>query len=73
MTARPRPLWIFGSASLVGVVSGDSSSEVDIDSSSATGTFASSAVATGVAVTVSGVALSGNEGVELFGVAADWG
>jgi hypothetical protein len=51
----------FGSASLVGVVSGDSSSEVDIDSSSASGTFASSAVATGVAVSVSGVALSGSK------------
>ncbi|NBU95985.1 MAG: hypothetical protein EBS20_08880 [Actinobacteria bacterium] len=49
----------FSSASLVGVVPGDSSSEVDIDSSSVTGEFASSAVGTDVAVTVTGVALTG--------------
>ena len=51
----------FSSASLVGVVSGDSFSEVGIDPSDASGTFASSAVATDVAVTVTGVRLSGTK------------
>ena len=51
----------FTSAALVGVVAGDSTSEIDFDDTSATGTFASAAVANGVAVTVAGVTLTGTK------------
>jgi outer membrane protein OmpA-like peptidoglycan-associated protein len=51
----------FGSASLVGVASGDNSSAISFSSSSATGEFASAAVADNVAVTVTGVTLTGTK------------
>jgi hypothetical protein len=51
----------FGSASLVGMAAGDNSSAISFSSSSATGEFASAAVADNVAVTVSGVALIGTK------------
>lgn len=48
----------FGSASLVGVVSGDT---VSLDTTSASGSFADKTVGTGKAITITGVALSGSD------------
>ncbi|MEI6378216.1 MAG: YDG domain-containing protein [Candidatus Falkowbacteria bacterium] len=45
-----------GSASLVGKITGD---DVNLDTGSATGTFATAAVGTGITVTISGLTISG--------------
>lgn len=67
----------FAAASLNGVVSGDSSSDISFSSASATGTFTSTAVGTNIPVTVSGVTLTGTKAASSYtltqptGVTAD--